>query len=128
MDEGGGSGGQARRGAGVERGHSPWKPPHHPELSSWEAAAAYAHTCMHTDTHTKVSSFLHILLGEHCSHHHPAQVTSHPWRLTCLISSHSGLSVTHDHIGWGQRSRTHTLRQIHLINTYCTKRGWGLMG
>lgn len=49
---------------GLERGHSPWRPPHQPEFSSWEATAA--HTCLHADAHSRVSPFpeYYILLGD----------------------------------------------------------------
>lgn len=80
-------------GAGVRQmggGEGEWRPPHQPEFSSWGATAAHTH--MHADAHTKVSSFLLTLLSEHCSHRHPAHMTSHPCQLTQLISSRSGLS------------------------------------
>lgn len=52
------------REGGLERGHSPWRPPHQPEFSSWEATAA--HTCLHADAHSRVSPFpeYYILLGD----------------------------------------------------------------
>lgn len=57
--------------------------PHQPEISCWDATArAHVHIRMHSVSETKVSSFLLSLHGKHCSHYHPAQVTSHPVSLS----------------------------------------------
>lgn len=73
-----GRGGERGLGKGGCRGAIPHGEHHTNQSSAAGRPQQLAHTRMHADTHTKVSSFLYILLGEHCSHHHPAQVTSHP--------------------------------------------------
>lgn len=45
--------GERGSGKGVAKGCSPLGPPHHPELSSWEAAAAHTHT--HASMQTPLS-------------------------------------------------------------------------
>lgn len=102
MDEGGGRG-QAKGG-----GEGPF-----PVETTAPARVQQLGGLQHADINTDVVSFLHVLLYEHRSHRHPAQVTSHPLLVQTQIKTDSDVFT--------QQIRTNS-HIIHLIDKSCTVR------